>query len=55
MMDETTAVSHTEQVSFVVRYVHNVEIKERFLQVCNVESITEDALEKLVMALLKKI
>lgn len=54
MMDETTDVSHTEQVSFVVRYVHNMEIKERFLQVCNVESTTGDALEKLLIALLKE-
>uniref|UniRef100_A0A669EY62 DUF4371 domain-containing protein n=1 Tax=Oreochromis niloticus TaxID=8128 RepID=A0A669EY62_ORENI len=54
MMDETTDVSHTEQVSFVVRYVHNMEIKERFLQVCNVESTTGNALEKLVIALLKE-
>lgn len=53
-MDETTDVSHTEQVSFVVRYVHNMEIKERFLQVCNVESTTGDALEKLLIALLKE-
>uniref|UniRef100_A0A8C6P238 Zinc finger MYM-type protein 1-like n=1 Tax=Nothobranchius furzeri TaxID=105023 RepID=A0A8C6P238_NOTFU len=54
LLDETTDVSHTEQVSFVVRYVHNMEIKERFLQVCNVESTCGDALEKLVRALLEE-
>ncbi|XP_034151423.1 zinc finger MYM-type protein 1-like [Esox lucius] len=32
ILDETTDVSHTEQVSFVVRYVHNMNIKERFIQ-----------------------
>lgn len=53
-MDETTDVSHAEQVSFVVRYVHNMKIKERFIQVCNVHSTSRDALENLVMALLEE-
>lgn len=52
LMDETTDVLHTKQVSF--RYVHDMEIKELFLQVCNVESTSGDALEKLVMVLLKE-
>lgn len=54
LLDETTDVSHTEQVSFVVRYVHNMKIKERFIQVCNVHSTSRDALENLVMALLEE-
>ncbi|XP_068243694.1 zinc finger MYM-type protein 1-like [Palaemon carinicauda] len=33
LIDETSDVSHTEQVSFVVRYVHDFKIKERFIQV----------------------
>ncbi len=53
-MNETTDVSHTEQASFVVRYVHNMKIKEHFLQVCNVHSTSGDALEKIVMALLEE-
>lgn len=52
LMDETTDVLHTKQVLF--RYVHDMEIKELFIQVCNVESTSGDALEKLVMALLKE-
>lgn len=54
LLDETTDVSHTEQVSFVVRYVHNMKIKERFIQVCNVHSTSRDALENLVMVLLEE-
>ncbi|KAK0134421.1 Zinc finger MYM-type protein 1 [Merluccius polli] len=40
LLDETTDVSHVEQVSFVVRFVHQMEIKERFLQVCDVSGTT---------------
>lgn len=54
LIDETTDVSHTEQVSFVVRYVHNMQIKELFIQVCNVHSTSGDALKHLVMDLLKE-
>ncbi len=54
LLDETTDVSHTEQVSFVVRYVHNMKIKERFIQVRNVHSTSGDALENLVMTLLEE-
>ncbi|XP_066970147.1 zinc finger MYM-type protein 1-like [Macrobrachium rosenbergii] len=53
LMDETTDVSHTEQVSFVVRYVHDFKIKERFIQVFNVQSTTGEALEKEVISMLK--
>lgn len=52
-MDETSDVSH-EQVSFVVRYAHNMKIKEPFIQVCNVHSTNGDALENLVMAILEE-
>jgi len=54
LLDETTDVSHTEQVSFV-RYVHNMKRKERFIQVCNVHSTRGDALKNLVMTLLEEI
>jgi hypothetical protein len=54
LMDETTDAAHTEQVSFVIRYVHNMQIKERFLQVCNVHTTSGDALEKVVIALLEE-
>ncbi|CAM4735718.1 unnamed protein product [Leuciscus chuanchicus] len=54
LLNETTDVSHTEQVSFVVRYVHNMKIKERFIQVCNVHSTSGDALESLLMAVLEE-
>lgn len=50
-MDETTDAAHTEQVNFVIRYVHNMQIKERFLQVCDVQATSGDALEKVVIAL----
>ena len=49
LMDETTDAAHTEQVSFVIRYVHNMQIKECFPQVCS-----GDALEKVVIALLEE-
>lgn len=52
LIDETTDAAHTEQVSFVIRYVHNMQIKERFLQVCNVQNTSGDALEKVVIDLL---
>lgn len=54
LIDETTDVSHPEQVSFVVRYVHTRKTKERFIQVCNVHSISGDALGNLVVALLEQ-
>ena len=54
LMDETTDAAHTEQVSFVIRYVHNMQIKERFLQVCNVHTTSGDALEKVVIVLLEE-
>ena len=40
LLDETSDVSHKEQVSFVVRYLHDMTIKERFIEVCNVDSTT---------------
>lgn len=54
VIDETKDVSHSEQVSFVVRHVHNMKLKERFIQVCNVHSTSGDALENLVLALLEE-
>ncbi|XP_068242196.1 zinc finger MYM-type protein 1-like [Palaemon carinicauda] len=54
LMDETTDVSHTEQVSFVVIYVHDFKIKEHFIQVFNVQSTTGEALEKEVISMLNK-
>ena len=36
LLDETTDVSHVEQVPFVVRFVHQMKIYERSLQVCDV-------------------
>lgn len=54
LLDETTDVSHKEQVSFVVRYVHEMEIKERFIQVCNVDTTTGQELENVVLSLLQE-
>ena len=54
LLDETTDVSHIEQVSFVVQYVHNMTIKERFVQLCDVASTTGEALENVVMKLLEQ-
>ncbi len=54
LLDETTDVSHIEQVCFVVRYVHDMTIKERFIQLCDVQSTTGEQLENLVMNLLKE-
>lgn len=39
---------------FVVRYVHDMTIKERFIQLCDVQSTTGEQLENLVMNLLKE-
>ncbi len=54
LLDETTDVSHSEQVSFVVRFVHELQIKKRFIQVCHVKSTTGQDLEEVVMALLSE-
>lgn len=53
LIDETTDVSHCEQVSLVVRYVYQMEVKERFVQVCNVSKTTGEEMEKTVLDLLK--
>jgi len=53
LVDETTDVSHCEQVSFVVRYVFEMDVKERFLQVCNVSRTTGEEMEKTVLDLLQ--
>ena len=37
----------------MVRYVYQMEIKERFLQVCNVAKTTGEEMEKTVLDLLK--
>ena len=39
LLDETSDVSHIEQVSFVVLYVQNMTIKEHFVKLCDVVSI----------------
>uniref|UniRef100_A0A096M0Z6 DUF4371 domain-containing protein n=1 Tax=Poecilia formosa TaxID=48698 RepID=A0A096M0Z6_POEFO len=49
LIDQTTDVSHMEQVSFVVRYVHNMQVK-----VCNIQSTSGEALENLVLDVLKE-
>ena len=54
LLDETTDVSHVEQVSFVVRFVHQMEIKERFLQVCDVSGTTAKELGDVVMTVLEE-
>ena len=54
LLNETSDVSHIEQVSFVVRYVHDMTIKERFIQLCDVVSTTGEALETVVMKLLQE-
>lgn len=54
LMDETTDAAHTEQVSFVIRYVHNMKINERFLQVCNIHNTRGESLENLVIDLLEE-
>ena len=54
LLDETSDVSHKEQVSFVVRYFHQMQIKERFIEVCNVKTTTGQKLENTVFSLLQK-
>lgn len=36
LLDGTTDISRTEQASFAIRYVHQMEIKERFIGLCHV-------------------
>ncbi len=50
LLDETTDMSHSEQVSFVVWFVHYI----CFIQVCQVKSTTGQDLEEVVMALLSE-
>lgn len=54
LLDKTADVSHIEQVSFVVRYVHDMTIKECFIQLCAVVSTTGEALETIVMKLFQE-
>lgn len=54
LLDETSDVSHKEQVSFVVRYFHHMQIKARFIEVCNVDTTTGQELENTVFSLLQK-
>ncbi|XP_019212484.1 zinc finger MYM-type protein 1 isoform X2 [Oreochromis niloticus] len=54
LLDETSDVSHKEQVSFVVRYFHHMQIKERFIEVCNVDTTTGQELENTVFLLMQK-
>ncbi|KAG0716828.1 Zinc finger MYM-type protein 1 [Chionoecetes opilio] len=54
LMDETTDISHTEQASMCVRYVHDDEIKKLFIEVCDVESTTDEELETLTLAFLDR-
>ena len=44
---------HLKSVSFVVRFVHYFKLKERFIQVFNVQSTTVEALEKEEISMLK--
>lgn len=44
LIDETT----------VVRHVHEMEIKERFIQICDVQSTTGQELTNVVVSLLEK-
>lgn len=45
LIDETTDVSHA------VRYVHDFKIKERFIQVCNIQSTRGEKLENVQISL----
>lgn len=54
LLDESTDVSHVEQVCFVVRYVHDMTIKERFIQLCDIQSTTGEELENIVLYILKE-
>ncbi len=47
-------MSHSEQVSFVVWFVHDMQLKKRFIQVCHVKSTTSQDLEEVVMVLLSE-
>ncbi|XP_042243422.1 uncharacterized protein LOC121880333 [Homarus americanus] len=54
LLDETTDISHQETVSFVVRFLHEMEIKEGLIQVCNIDSTTGQDLEYVVISLLQE-
>ena len=53
-MDETTDVSNNEQASMCIRYVYNFEIKERFIEVYDVDSTTGEKLEEVALSFLDK-
>lgn len=54
LLEETTDVLHQEQVLFVVRYLHHIEIRERFIEMCIVDTTTGQELENAVLSLLLK-
>ncbi len=47
-------MSQSEHVSFVARFVHDMQIKKHFIQMCHVKSTTGHELEEVVMALLSE-
>ena len=56
IVDETPDISNHEQVSICIRYVdHKLQIIERFVRFCKVESTTGDLLESLISSVLKEL
>lgn len=49
VLDETTDAAHTQRVSFVIRYVHNMQITESFQGVVFIPQ-----LEKVMIAVLEE-
>lgn len=52
--DEKTDVSHKDEVVFVVRYFHHIQLKERIIEVVNVTTPAGKELDKNAFLLLQK-
>ena len=50
-LDETTDGSHVKQMSFVVSFFPQMQINERFFQVCDVTGTTAKSFENVVVTL----
>ncbi|XP_043484549.1 zinc finger MYM-type protein 1-like [Leptopilina heterotoma] len=55
IVDSTPDISHCDQLTFVIRYIHKNEIKERFMGFLKIESHSAENLQEVVLKKLKEL
>lgn len=55
IIDSTPDISHCDQLTFIIRYVFDGEVKERFVGFRRIERHTADYLEEMVLSYLKQL